>query len=77
LSREEAERAKEELGWKYEVKDLGEADIILGIHVERDRQAGTILISQRAYFEQVLKCFGMSDCNTKLTPLPLFPRTKD
>ena len=46
---EEAERAKEELGLNYEVKDLGEADMILGIHVERDRIAGTILISQRAY----------------------------
>ena len=70
-SREEAERAKEELGWRYEVKDLGEADMILGIHVERDRSAGTISISQRAYLERVLKRFGMSDSNTKPTPLPL------
>lgn len=68
---EEASRAKEELGWKYEVKDLGETNMILGIHVERDRSAGTISISQRAYLEQVLKHFGMSDCNSKTTPLPL------
>jgi Reverse transcriptase (RNA-dependent DNA polymerase) len=70
-SPEEAERAKEELGWRYEVKDLGEANMILEIHVERDRAAGTISISQRAYLEWVLKRFGMTDCNTKLTPLPL------
>ena len=68
---EEVERAKEELGLNYEVKDLGEADMILGIHVECDRIAGTILISQCTYLERVLKHFGMSDCNSKSTPLPL------
>ena len=51
LSCEEAERAKEELGLNYEVKDLGEADMILGIHVEHDKIAGTISISQRTYLE--------------------------
>ena len=70
-SPEEAKRVKEELGWHYEVKDLGEANMILGIHVEHDRTAGTISISQHAYLEQVLKCFGMTDCNSKATPLPL------
>ena len=42
LSHNEAERAKEELGWNYEVKDLGEANMILGIHVKHDREAGTV-----------------------------------
>lgn len=70
-SHDEAERVKDELGWNYEVKDLGEANMILGIHVERDRSAGTISISQRAYLERVLKHFGMTDCNSKPTPLPL------
>jgi hypothetical protein len=69
-SPEEAKRAKEELGWRYEVKDLGEANMILGIHVERNRMAGTISISQRAYLERILKRFGMTDCNSKPTPLP-------
>ena len=71
LSHEEAERAKDELGWRYEVKDLGEADMILGIHVECNRDARTISISQCAYLKWVLKCFRMSDCNAKSTPLPL------
>jgi Reverse transcriptase (RNA-dependent DNA polymerase) len=70
LSHEEAGRAKDELGWHYKVKDLGEADMILGIYVERNRDAGTISISQCAYLKQVLKLFGMSDCNTKSTSLP-------
>ena len=70
-SREEVERAKDELGWHYKVKDLGEANMILGIHVERNRDTRMILISQCAYLEWVLKHFGMSDCKTKATPLPL------
>jgi Reverse transcriptase (RNA-dependent DNA polymerase) len=70
-SPEEAERAKEELGWRYEVKDLGKANMFLGIHVKRDGAARTISISQRTYLKRILKRFGMTDCNTKPTPLPL------
>ena len=70
-SPDEAKRVKAELGWNYEVKDLGEANMILGIHIERNRPAGTISISQCAYLERVLKRFSMSDCNSKPTPLPL------
>lgn len=67
----EVQRAKDELGWKYEVKDLGDVNMILGIHIEHDRIAGMISISQCGYLEQVLKHFGMSECNTKSMPLPL------
>ena len=70
-SHEEVKRAKDKLGWHYEIKDLGDANMILGIHIEHNRKAGTISISQCAYLERVLKRFGMSDYNTKLTPLPL------
>ena len=44
-SKEEAKRAKEELGWQYETKDLGDANLVLGIHINRNRDAGTISIS--------------------------------
>jgi hypothetical protein len=69
-SREEAKRAKEELGWTYETKDLGDANLVLGIRIDRDRDIGTISISQRAYLERVLEHFGMTDCNPCTTPLP-------
>ena len=49
--KEEAARAKEELGSKYETKDLGEASFVLGIWIDRDREAGTICLSQRVYLE--------------------------
>ena len=39
-SKEEAEHAKDELGWTYETKDLGDANLVLGIRIDRDRQVG-------------------------------------
>ena len=65
-----AEQARAELGLQYEIKDLGESKLILGIRVDRDRAAGTISISQRTYIERVLARHGMSDCNPRSTPLP-------
>ena len=69
-SKEEAECVKEELGWTYETKDLGDTNLILGIRIDRDWKAGTISISQRVYMEHVLDHFGMADCNPRGTPLP-------
>jgi hypothetical protein len=53
------------------VKDLGDASLVLGIRIERDREAGTITISQRAYLERVLARYGMLNCASRPTPLPL------
>jgi hypothetical protein len=66
-----AEVAREELGWKYKVKDLGEASLVLGICIDRNRDARTITISQCAYLKRVLTCYGMTECNPRSTPLPL------
>lgn len=62
--------ARKELGLKFKVKDLGEVNLILGIRVTRNRQAGTISLDQRPYLERVLERFGMTDCNPRSTPLP-------
>ena len=35
-SKEEAKRAKDELGWTYETKDLGDANLVLGIRINRN-----------------------------------------
>ena len=48
-TKEGAERVKAELGQRYKIKNLGEANLILGIKIERDREAGTLSISQHAY----------------------------
>jgi len=70
-STEEADRAKEELERTYEMKDLGKAGLVLGIKIERNRKAGMLSISQRAYLEWVLEKYGMADCAPKTNLLPL------
>jgi len=61
--------AKEELRSSYEIKDLGEAKYILGMKIERTDD-GSIKLSQHAYSEHVLECFGMAEAKSYSTPLP-------
>ena len=44
-----------------EVTDLGELHWMLGIEVKRDRAAGTIHLSQRAYIDSILNHFNFAD----------------
>lgn len=69
-STKEAILAKEELGKRYDIKDLGDLDFVLGIKIVHNPIDGSIALSQRAYTERVLKRFGMESCNPKRTPLP-------
>lgn len=43
--------------------------MLLGIELARDREAGTLRISQRHYAEDILKTFDMSNCTTKKHPM--------
>ena len=60
---------KEFLKSKFSMKDLGLAEYILGIQIVRDAQQQTMALSQRAYFEQVLRRYGMEDCSPVKTPM--------
>jgi len=61
--------AKNQLGTSCEIKDLGKVKLILGIHVDRDPATGNIILSQKAYCEQMLDRFNMSKCIPVLTIL--------
>jgi len=62
--------AKSQLGASYEIKDLGEAKLILEMRINRDPITGNISLSQKSYCERILKHFNMENCSPKLTPLP-------
>ena len=65
----EGERlAKLQLGWSYEIKDLGEAKFILGMRIDRNTD-GDITLSQQAYCERLLNRFNMTFCSPTTTPL--------
>jgi hypothetical protein len=50
------------------MKDLGEASYVLGIEIHRDRSRGTFGLSQKAYFERVLKKLNMHKFGTFQCP---------
>lgn len=62
-------RLKQQLKEQYEMKDVGNADFILGIKIERDRRSRLVYLSQEAYIKEVLERFRMQDCNPVSTPL--------
>jgi Reverse transcriptase (RNA-dependent DNA polymerase)/gag-polypeptide of LTR copia-type/Integrase core domain/GAG-pre-integrase domain len=63
------EKFKRDLTKDFDMEDLGEASFLLGISIERDRQARTVSISQPAYINTLLQRHGMADCNAVSTPM--------
>jgi hypothetical protein len=51
-----------------ELTDLGELHWMLGLEVKRDRKAGQIHISQRAYIDSILRRFGFDELKPLSTP---------
>jgi hypothetical protein len=58
---------KEFLANNFEMKDLGEADVILNIKLLREGDGGITML-QSHYVEKVLSHFGFSDCAPAPTP---------
>jgi hypothetical protein len=58
---------KEFLSQNFEMKDLGEADVILNIKLVKESNGGVIL-TQSHYVEKVLNRFGYSDYKPVSTP---------
>lgn len=65
----EVEKVKKTLSKEFEMKDLGPARRILGMDIIRDRNKGTLILSQESYIEKVLRNFGMSDSKPVQTPI--------
>ena len=55
------------LSSKFAMKDLGEADVILGIRIKRVSKG--IALTQSHYVEKILKNFNYSDCSPVSTPM--------
>jgi hypothetical protein len=58
---------KDFLSNNFEMKDLGEVDVILNIKLKREGNGGVTLL-QSHYVEKVLSRFGYSDCQPTPTP---------
>ena len=49
------------LGSKFEMKDMGPANYVLGIRISRDRDSKLIYLDQENYMEKVLKRFKLEE----------------
>nr|GEU98557.1 zinc finger, CCHC-type [Tanacetum cinerariifolium] len=61
------DKTKKFLSSKFSTKDIGEADIILGIKIKRENKG--IVITQSHYIEKILKKFNHEDCSSVSTPM--------
>ena len=61
---------KGKLQKRFKMTDMGEASLVLGMEIIRDREAGTLTISHEAYCKSILERFGISDC--KPTSIPSY-----
>ena len=53
----------------FDMKDLGDANFVLGIKIHRDRDHKLLGLSQKAYIDRVLERFGMASCKPGLAPI--------
>ena len=63
---------KKKLSSQFDMKDLGDANHILGMCITRDCQKGLLYLSQKEYIHKVLARFNMHKGNSISTPLPAY-----
>ncbi|GKA17452.1 zinc finger, CCHC-type containing protein [Tanacetum coccineum] len=63
----QVDKTKKFLSSKFSMKDMGEADVILGIKIKRENKG--IVTTQSYYIEKILKKFNREDCSPVSTPM--------
>jgi hypothetical protein len=71
---DEIQMLKKQLSREFDMKDLGAAKQILGMRINRDKQKGTLQLSQEEYIDRILKRFSMSNAKPVSTPLASYFR---
>lgn len=62
---------KKELSSLFCMKDIGQAEYILGLQITRDRANRTLTLCQSQYIDTIVKRFGMEDSHPESTPCAL------
>nr|GEV06564.1 zinc finger, CCHC-type [Tanacetum cinerariifolium] len=63
----QVDKTKKFLSSRFSMKDMGEADVILGIKIKRENKG--IVITQSYYIEKIPKKFNREDCSPVSTPM--------
>nr|GEW77296.1 zinc finger, CCHC-type [Tanacetum cinerariifolium] len=67
-------KTKKFLSLMFSMKDMGEANVILGIKIKRENIG--IVITQSHYIEKILKKFNREDCSPVSTPMDPIEKLK-
>jgi hypothetical protein len=62
---------KSQLSSKFDMKDLGAANFILGMEIKRDRANRKLWLNQRKYVEMILQRFNMHGSKPVKVPIPI------
>ena len=62
---------KTQLSSKFDMKDLGAANYILGMEIKRDRAKRKLWLNQRKYVETILQRFNMQNSKPVKVPIPV------
>eukprot|EP00253_Pinus_taeda_P022579 PITA_22579 len=62
---------KTQLSSKFDMKDLGAANYILGMEIKRDQAKRKLWLNQRKYVETILQRFNMQDSKPVKVPIPV------
>jgi len=60
---------KTKLSEQFDMKDLGEAKLCLGLELSRDRKARKLWLTQQSYMEKIVERFGMNNSKPVATPM--------
>ena len=60
---------KNMLSDRFEMKDLVQANVCLGLEITRDRKQRKLWLTQQAYMEKIVERFGMTDTKPVATPM--------
>lgn len=60
---------KKKLSLEFEMTDLNEVKMFLGLAIERDMEKGVLQIGQKQYLLSLLNRFGMGECKAAHTPI--------
>ena len=62
---------KTQLSSKFDIKDLGVENFILGMEIKRDQKRRKLWLNQRKHVETILQRFNMQECKPIKVPIPV------
>jgi hypothetical protein len=61
---------KTQLSSKFDMKDIGASNFILGMEIKRNQKRRKLWLNQRKYVETILQRFNMQECKLVKVPIP-------